>query len=78
MFDVGKQYRVWLERGGNLTSKVGEMVSMNNSLLVLNVEGVVTAFHLASARIAYVEQVDAEAEAARAKASGDRYINALS
>lgn len=74
MFVHGERYRVWSQQSGGRIPIEGEMVGLSNHLLVLNVEGVKTAFHLASGSVAYVEQIDEEAERARDKARGDGAI----
>ena len=74
MFEAGKEYRVWLERGGNLTSHTGTYFSRDGSLLSLLVEGVLTIYHLGSGSVAYVERVDAAAEEARDKARADAMV----
>lgn len=78
MFEVGKSYRVRFRTNDSTVSRVGEFLARDDDILVLNVEGVKTFFHLGSGSILYLEEVDEAAEAARDKARADRNIAAWS
>lgn len=75
MFEVGMDYRVFLDRGETFKKIKGELLSVDGSLIKLNVEGIETIFHIGSSPVAYVELVDAEAEKARDKARGQKMID---
>ena len=62
MFEVGKAYRIFLRRGENLVPIDGTLLVASGDLLMLDVEGVQTIFHLGGASVAYVEVVDAQSE----------------
>jgi hypothetical protein len=65
MFQQSVRYRVFLQRGGSLSEIEGTVLRVDGDLLMLDVEGVQTIFHLSGGSVAYLEVVDPRAEAAR-------------
>jgi hypothetical protein len=73
MFEVGKDYRIFLQRGGNLAKIEGTLLETAGDVLKLEVEGVQTIFHLRGGFVVYVEVIDEKAEAAQ----GDRLVSSF-
>jgi hypothetical protein len=74
MFEIGRAYRIFVRRGDTHLEVDGTLLHSHGDLLMFDVEGVQTIFHLAGGSVAYIEVADAQAEATRAEARSARVI----
>jgi hypothetical protein len=75
MFEIGRAYRIFIRRGETHLEIDGTLLHCHGDLLMFDVEGVHTIFHLAGGSVAYIEVADAEAEQARTKARNLRLVS---
>ncbi len=74
MFEIGKEYRVWSLKDG-MGNREGILIARDGPMILLDVDGVQTVFHLAS--VASLELVDREAEEGRRQRNQQAWVDAL-
>lgn len=75
MFRINTTYRVHVIKGDTFVEFEGSLLSMHNGIIQLDIGGVKTMFSLASSAVAYLEEVDAQAEEARQSANISAWIS---
>ena len=75
MFEVGRAYRVFVRRGDTHLEIDGTLLQARGDLLMFDVEGVQTIFHLGGGSVAYIEVADAQAQEARAQTRAARLVS---
>jgi hypothetical protein len=73
MFEVGKHYRIFLQRGANPARIEGKLLAWVGDMLRMDVDEVETIFHLRGGSVAYIELIDEKSEAAQ----GDRLVSSF-
>jgi len=77
MFEIGKEYRVFIGRNGSHMPFEGTLLGVTGDTLALDIEGVKTFFNLASGAVIYAEEVNEEAEVARQEGRTRVWIDSM-